>query len=111
MRFEVGDVINDVLPKADLLLTKDTLIHLPNTKILEVLRRNVLVQPPRFKFVLFVHDTLPVGAPPPSWAPGNNLDIALNPNNRPSFHFLNLSAPPFNVAGLRHLFDFTIPGE
>eukprot|EP00439_Symbiodinium_sp_Y106_P007965 s3045_g1.t1 len=49
------------LPKADLLITKDTIIHIPNWAILKFLETNVNVCPPRYKEILFIHDR------PPYW--------------------------------------------
>ena len=91
-RFEIFDMLQRPLDPADVLLTKDTLIHFSNRDILKFLHLSVLPCPPRFKHVLFVHDQV---SKPPS--PGdqrvNNQDIPhLN-----SFHPLNLSAPPFNL--------------
>jgi len=59
-RFQVGD-LRKPLPNADLLITKDTLIHIPNYAILEFMDTNVKVCPARFKNILFVHDR------PPEW--------------------------------------------
>lgn len=59
-RFETNDMRNS-LPPADLLITKDTLIHLPNHAILKFMEENVRVCPPKFKHILFVHDR------PPEW--------------------------------------------
>ncbi|CAE7573523.1 unnamed protein product, partial [Symbiodinium sp. KB8] len=58
--FEVGDMLKE-LPKADLLITKDTIIHVPNWAILKFLETNVNACPPRYKEVLFIHDR------PPYW--------------------------------------------
>ena len=58
--FEVGDMLKE-LPKADLLITKDTIIHIPNWAILKFLETNVNVCPPRYREVLFIHDR------PPNW--------------------------------------------
>ncbi|CAE7199364.1 unnamed protein product [Symbiodinium natans] len=58
--FQVGDIMKE-LPPADLLITKDTIIHIPNWAILKFLESNVNVCPARFKEVLFIHDR------PPYW--------------------------------------------
>jgi hypothetical protein len=58
--FAHGDMMKD-LPAADLLITKDTIIHIPNWAILEFLKNNVNSCPPKYKEVLFVHDK------PPEW--------------------------------------------
>eukprot|EP00928_Gymnodinium_smaydae_P051594 TRINITY_DN35160_c0_g1_i1.p1 TRINITY_DN35160_c0_g1~~TRINITY_DN35160_c0_g1_i1.p1 ORF type:complete len:287 (+),score=45.14 TRINITY_DN35160_c0_g1_i1:48-908(+) len=54
LRFDHADMVRHRLPSADLLLTKDTLQHLPNAAIAEFLRRNVVTCPPLFKYVMFV---------------------------------------------------------
>jgi len=59
-RFQVGDLTKP-LPKADLLITKDTLIHIPNWAILEFMDTNLKACPAKFKDILFVHDR------PPEW--------------------------------------------
>merc|ERR1712194_336673 len=53
--FRLGDMVEDLLSEADVLFTKDTLIHLSNVLIPRFLARNVLVQPRRFRYVVFVH--------------------------------------------------------
>lgn len=57
-RFVPMDMVNTPLPPADLLLTKDTLIHLTNEQIANFLAASVTTCPPRFKYVLFAHDEL-----------------------------------------------------
>jgi len=59
-RFEVGDM-KKPLPNADLLITKDTLIHIPNWGVLEFMDANVKSCPAKFTDILFVHDH------PPPW--------------------------------------------
>lgn len=60
MSFDTAELTSDALPRADVLLTKDTLIHWPNEAIGRYLALHVLPCPPRFRRVLFVHD--PLGA-------------------------------------------------
>lgn len=94
-RFETNDIRNN-LPAADLLITKDTLIHIPNHAILDFMTANVLVCPPKFKHVLFVHDR------PPEWKfrwgafPGirrlvQNWDI----KNFSGFHEIDVRVSPY----------------
>ena len=40
-RFRVGDLVERAMPRADVLLTKDTIIHIPNAAIQSFLRRSV----------------------------------------------------------------------
>merc|ERR1712151_667651 len=51
--FRVGDMTEDLLPEADVLLTKDTIIHLSNALIERFLITNVLLPTPRYRYVLF----------------------------------------------------------
>ena len=91
-QFQQYDMLQQPLPAADVLLTKDTLIHFPNREILKFLSMSVLTCPPRFKHVLFVHDQVSRSLSPNDQRV-NNQDIPhLN-----SFHPLNLSAAPFNL--------------
>lgn len=103
--FVVMDMMEQALPRADLLLTKDTLIHFPNSGIGKFLALSVNACPPRFRYVMFVHDIasdeterqvkLPDCKPYASptrcrWR--NNRDTHLG-----GFHTLDLGAPPFNL--------------
>lgn len=99
MHFKVGDMVSDDLPRAEMLLTKDTLIHLPNAKISEFLKRNVLVDPPKYKYVMFVHDMEAAGKD--FWGVENNVDVQLN-----GFHTLDLAAAPFSVPNLKNVFHY-----
>ena len=49
MRFAAADLTAAPLPSADVLLTKDTLIHWPNEAVHRFLQLNVLGCPPRFR--------------------------------------------------------------
>mmetsp|Transcript_72288 Transcript_72288/g.188538 ORF Transcript_72288/g.188538 Transcript_72288/m.188538 type:complete len:310 (+) Transcript_72288:77-1006(+) len=86
MAFQQGDMLLDAsLPRADLLFTKDTLIHFPNKYIQQFLNNTVLQCPPKYKYVMFVHDSRP-------------RDQANNDINRfGEFHGLQLKNPPFNL--------------
>ena len=57
-RFLPMDMLRTPLPPADVLLTKDTLIHFTNAQISRFLNLSILTCPPRFRYVLFVHDDL-----------------------------------------------------
>lgn len=102
--FMVMDMMHHVLPAADLLLTKDTLIHLPNRGIRKFLQLNVNVCPPRYRYVMFVHDrsdlvtsSLPDCRPYLEQAHAcvwrNNKDISLG-----SFHTLDVGEAPFKLS-------------
>jgi hypothetical protein len=57
MVFQQGDMlVDETLPEADLLFTKDTLIHFPNSYINQFIRQTVVQCPPKYKYVMFVHD-------------------------------------------------------
>lgn len=95
-RFEAGDMINGSLPQADLLLTKDTLIHFSNEAIKSFIAMNVDgICPRRFRYVMFVH-ARPCVAYDVGKIPGcrwtDNEDIPLV-----GFHTLDLAAPPFSL--------------
>eukprot|EP00747_Dinoflagellata_sp_TGD_P209329 gnl/TRDRNA2_/TRDRNA2_82725_c1_seq1.p1 gnl/TRDRNA2_/TRDRNA2_82725_c1~~gnl/TRDRNA2_/TRDRNA2_82725_c1_seq1.p1 ORF type:complete len:278 (+),score=38.36 gnl/TRDRNA2_/TRDRNA2_82725_c1_seq1:89-835(+) len=93
MNFTHGDMMAGPLPAADVLFTKDTLIHLPNAGIMTFLMHSVVVCPPRYRYVLFVHD----------YVPGMNEDIRLA-----GFHHLDLAAPPFNLT-VEQVFHWSPP--
>eukprot|EP00966_Prymnesium_polylepis_P307841 7113906-Prymnesium_polylepis.1 len=81
------DMTRETLPAADLLLTTDTLIHLPNSVITRFLNLSVLQCPARYKYVLFVHDQL---------APMVNQTV--NPDiSRSGAHHLDMSTAPFGL--------------
>ena len=98
--FRQADMLEDPLPEADLLLSKDTLIHFPNADIGRLLRR-LTACPARFREVLFVHDQ--VTPEEVAWRRQrgqkqmlqNNVDIPKIGGG--NFHPLNLSAPPFSM--------------
>lgn len=91
-KFEVGDMLRAPLPPADLLLTKDTLIHFPNSGIQEFLRRSVTVCPARFRYVMFVHDQMDPEGPQ---AEINNIDVGGKLHDHAPYHPLDLAAGPF----------------
>lgn len=79
--FERVNMVTTALPKADLLFSKDTIIHFSFERIKALLRLSVTVCPPRFKYVLFVHE-------PPQ---GDNVDI----EGVDQHHAIALRAAPF----------------
>ena len=79
--FERVNMVTTVLPKADLLFSKDTIIHFSLRRIESLLRLSVIVCPPRFKHVLFVHEPLK----------GDNVEI----EGVDQHHAINLRAAPF----------------
>jgi len=78
-RFDALDMLTAPLPPAEVLLTKDTLIHFSNAHVMQFLRLSVIRCPPLFQRVLFVHDEAAA-----------NDDISTG-----QYRPLNLSAPPF----------------
>ncbi len=85
--FFQGDGTNASLPKADLLICKDVLQHLPNSHIFQILQ-----QLPKFKYCLITNDvnsdTLTC----------NNDDTTLG-----GYHGVDLTRAPFNISGTKIL--------
>ncbi|CAE8656249.1 unnamed protein product [Polarella glacialis] len=94
MSFEVMDMTREALPVADVLLTKDTLIHFTNEKIMRFLSLSVLVCPRRYRYVIFVHNQI---APETERAHENNRDFSYSHSRHP-FQTLDMSKAPFNLA-------------
>ena len=94
MIYTEGDMITDNLPQSDILFSKDTLIHLNNKQIHSFLKKNVFVVPIKYKYIIFVHDTLTDSAK-------SNDDI-LTGNFRP----LDLSLHPFYLK-TKKIFTYT----
>jgi len=95
MVFQKGDMLVDAsMPKADLLLTKDTLIHFPNQYIQQFLNDTVLQCPPKYKYVMFVQDSKPRDQ--------ENGDI----DGFGDYHGFQLKNPPFNLK-VRTAFTWT----
>lgn len=82
--FSVGDMACDDLPKADLLLTKDTLQHLSNDYISKFLAKNIHSEPRKYKYVMFVNDKLDLGE--------ENVDI-----QNGGYRHLQMDQKPFNL--------------
>lgn len=79
--FQVGDITEE-LPAADLLISKDVLQHLPDALVHKFIRNNLKTG--KYKWVLLTNDR---GSGGPDIVPGG-------------YRAIDLSAPPFNVAGL-----------
>jgi len=85
MTFQKGDMLDDAtMPKADLLFTKDTIIHFPNADIAAFVNSTVIQCPPKYKYVMFVHDSRKRDK--------GNRDIS----RFGEFHGVNLLGAPFN---------------
>lgn len=84
----VHDFLKDPLPKADVLLTRHVLHHMPVKFIQRYLDLQVRVCPPRFKYVIIVE-------------PYSELPDLHKPNhetgNLVGWRTLNMSQPPFNL--------------
>mmetsp|Transcript_17784 Transcript_17784/g.50332 ORF Transcript_17784/g.50332 Transcript_17784/m.50332 type:complete len:261 (-) Transcript_17784:314-1096(-) len=86
MVFQQGDMLVDkTLPEADLLFTKDTLIHFPNKYINLFISQTVVQCPPKYKYVMFVHDMRERDE--------ENTDI----NNFGDYHGMQLRNRPFGL--------------
>merc|ERR1719221_878628 len=101
MRFMKGDMLKaETLPKADLFFTKDTLIHFPNKFISQFLDSTAKACPPKYKYVMFVHDFRPRN----DW---NNADI----RKFGEYHGFDLKNAPFNMP-VETVFKWTTaPGQ
>ena len=104
MRFEQAELTRERLPPADVLLTKDTLIHWPNEAVLRFLDLNVLPCPPPFKRVLFVHDPLP-------WSSDGNTDVNVSGSSKFWFRPLDMHKPPFNLSHVVTVASWRVPGS
>ena len=89
IRFVHGDAVNVDLPKADLLICKEVLQHLPNEEIHKFLK-----QLPKFAFCLITN-----GVDPETKSSSNPELVMGGYYYRP----LDLTAPPFNVKGAKML--------
>jgi len=85
IKFKQADILNMKIPKADLALCKDVLMHLPNRDIQGLLERTRHI-----KYCLFTNCVSPLHIAPLNL----NCDIPLG-----QFRCLDLSKPPFQVTG------------
>ena len=85
--FFAGNMVEQDLPPADLLISKHVLQHLPTEDVLKFLR-----QLPKYKHVLLTASVNP------GTLSGKNTDIAAG-----SFREIDLTRPPFNVRGAKVL--------
>lgn len=80
--FKIIDIINDKLPKVDLIIVRDCFVHLPYEDIFSALDN---IKNSNSKYLLTTHFT---------WnAPGNNKDIPVGAWRR-----INLQKEPFNFS-------------
>lgn len=89
IRFIHADAIETDLPEADLLICKDVFQHLPNQDIFAILK-----QKRKFKHCLFT-DFI-----------GLERSIVNNDIRTGSYHFIDLSKPPFSLEG-KEIFRFS----
>lgn len=89
VRFEVAPENLADLAGADLLITKDVLQHVPNTKVMEL-----IAALPRFKYALLINDSA-----------GSEPNGEIEPGG---WRALDLRLPPFNVSGVV-AYRFVIP--
>lgn len=88
IHFFEADIVETDLPKADLLISKHVLQHLPNASVKKFLEKQL----PKYKHVLIMSGVHHV-----TFA-GENTDISPG-----GYRTLDLTAPPFNVVGLKTL--------
>ena len=82
--FQVGSMTMAALPTADLLFTKDTLIHLPLADINHFLDLSVRGCPARFRYVIFVQEM------------AKNITMNVEISRR-GHHALDFGVPPFSL--------------
>ena len=82
--FQVGSMTMVALPTADLLFTKDTLIHLPLADINHFLDLSVRGCPARFRYVIFVQEM------------AKNITTNVEISRR-GHHALDFAVPPFSL--------------
>jgi hypothetical protein len=108
IQFRIGDV-TEMMPRADLLIVKDVLQHLPNGLIEKFIENNL--RPDRYKWVILTNDRWPTMeecVTPGSVLCGlarrglaNNEDIQAG-----AYRTLDLRKAPFNVTGLEDVMRF-----
>jgi hypothetical protein len=91
--FNHGDILQDGLPRADLFLCKDTLIHFSNNDIKKFLQVQILDHPHKYKYLMCVNND-----------PGPHVSRADIPTGGwisrirgPHFQKVRLSSDPFNL--------------
>jgi len=87
IKFKQFDLLTEPLPPADLLICKDVLMHLTNGDI-----QNFLTKIKNYKHCLFTHNIADVDQ--------SNVNKEIN---RGWFRELDLTAPPFNLKGVKVL--------
>lgn len=87
INFIYGNGLRENLPKADLLICKDVLQHLPLDEIMIL-----LPQLPKFKYALLINDVDPITLTT------ENIDVPAG-----SYRFIDLTKPPFHLSGQKVL--------
>jgi 2-polyprenyl-3-methyl-5-hydroxy-6-metoxy-1,4-benzoquinol methylase len=87
VNFALADCIHDLLPKADLLLCKDVLNHIPNKEVFKIIK-----QFENYRHILVTSDVEATSLT------SHNKDI-----NMGGWRSIDLSAPPFSLAGKKIL--------
>lgn len=85
--FRYGNLVEDELPAADLLLCKHVLQHLPNGDIVKFLE-----QVHKYKYCIFVNEVLP------QTLSSDGADIAIGGG-----HKIDLGKPPFNLKAIQKI--------
>jgi SAM-dependent methyltransferase len=88
IQFFTGNIVEDDLPAADLLISKHVLQHLPNSDVQKFLDR----QAKKYKHVLLVNGVHPV------FMTGRNADIKPG-----GYRELDVTQPPFKARGIKPL--------
>ncbi len=87
LEFKVGNIVEDDLPAADLLISKHVLQHLPNADVQKFLNKQLK----KYKYVLLTN-----GVDPTTMSATNGTDIEPG-----EYRQLDVTRPPFNVAGTK----------
>lgn len=88
IQFFTANIVDTDLPPADLLICKEVLQHLPNADVAKF-----LTQLPKYKHVLIMNAVSPVSLS------AHNIDIKLDDVKAGGYRNLDITRPPFSVAG------------
>jgi SAM-dependent methyltransferase len=88
VRFARADIVRDELPKADLLLVKDVLQHLPDADVARFLAQQL----PRYRHVLIVNDVDP-----------RTLSAEAKDTSAAGYRPLDLTRPPYSLPATKVL--------
>jgi 2-polyprenyl-3-methyl-5-hydroxy-6-metoxy-1,4-benzoquinol methylase len=88
VHFFAANIVDADLPPADLLIVKDVLQHLPSADVAKF-----LTQTRKYKHALVINGVTPVSMS------ARNVDITMAEVQQGAYRNLDITRPPFNVAG------------